>query len=44
MGVDVMKPLTMFPGVGSGERSVEDCGIVLGGDWSKKGGVCESGS
>jgi hypothetical protein len=39
MGVEVMNPLTMLPGVGNGERSVGGCGIVCGGDWSKKGGV-----
>jgi hypothetical protein len=40
-----MNPLTMFPGVGNGDRSVGGCGIVFGGDWSKNGGVAfESGS
>lgn len=45
IGVEVMNPLTMLPGVGNGERSVGGCGIVFGGDWSKNGGVvCESDS
>jgi hypothetical protein len=45
MGVDVMNPLTICPGVGSGERTVGRCGIEFEGDWSKNGGVAwDSGS
>jgi hypothetical protein len=32
IGVEVMNPLMMLLGVGSGERSVGGCGIVFGGD------------
>jgi len=45
MGVDVMNPLTICPGVGSGDKTVGRCGIEFEGDWSKNGGVAwESGS